>query len=255
MYKIEYVKSREEGRVGVHTPYNEEFVRELKLLVPSAKFSKATKAVWFFDEEAKADVVALVAKYFVNVRKVAVAWELSRCTDVTIDGARVLSIYQDNWSLARSGDVEARVINNSLSCVGSRRYPSVSGELVLEVLMREGAVISPEPISVEPSPEPQPSPNPLAAVPVGDMLIEMQRRGDELVGTVEAMGYTVIQPQVEGMGLLAKLKKLLNKAIATNEDSDWLWLVAHTLKKAPVKKLVAIHAWLGKHIQAQIANE
>lgn len=250
MHKIEYIQSGEEGRMGVCTPYNEEFVRELKQVVPSAKFAKTPKSVWFFDEEAKGEVMALVRKYFVDVRKVLVKWDLSRATEVTVDGARVISIFRDNWVVSRE-DVPPKVIRNGLSCTGSHRYPSVTGELVLEVLMRDGAIIYPEPTSIEDSPEPQPKPNPLVAVPVADMLAEVERRGEELVEAIGAMGYTVIRPKLEGMGLLAKLEGLLNTAVATNADMDWLWLVAKTLKKAPLGKLVQIHGWLGKQIATQ----
>lgn len=187
-YEVQYVPSKIEGRVGVRTPFNQCFVDELKASLPGAKFTGHPTAVWEYDEEYQDIVTALVQKYFIDVERVRITWQFDRDGVPCIDGVRLMYLGRDwfKWH----GDMSLRVIEqDGLHESGSRRHPTISGTAVVECVVRHGAVIEPEPISVEPSPEPAEKPNPLAAVPVSRLLAELERRGAELTDVLTALGW------------------------------------------------------------------
>jgi hypothetical protein len=173
MYEVEWIKGPVDGRVGIVTPYNEQFKEELKAVTSSAKFRRADGA-WCFDEELRPEVMPLVDKFFTRTSWQRVTIHLDRDDNFSIDGANLLYVNRDNWSFRR-GDVNFRVVEQNLQSGGSRANPHVSGTLVLDVEMREGAIIKPEPKSVEPVGE-QEKPNPLANYAVDDLAAELARR-------------------------------------------------------------------------------
>lgn len=173
---IKFVESRAEGRMGIATPYNAQFVAELKEICPGAKYENVKEPTWYFDEEAKEDVIALADKFFASARKMRVTWELSRDAAVTVDGVDLVTVNRD-YAKVRGSDFRAKVIESVLKAGGSRNNPHVSGRLVLELAIRPDALFSPEPESIEELPEQEPY-NPLAAVPTADLVAEIARRGE-----------------------------------------------------------------------------
>lgn len=189
MNNVRYIVSKEvEGRVGVITPFNQCFVDEMKASLPGATFKSHPQPTWEYDEEHQDIVTALVQKYFVDVSRVRITWQFSRDGAPRIDGVTLMRLGR-GW-FKWHGDMALKVVEqDGLHESGSRRYPTISGTAVVECTMRHGAVIEPEPVSVEPAPEPSDKPNPLAAVPVAHLLAELARRGDELADVLTAWGW------------------------------------------------------------------
>lgn len=175
---IKWLQSKVEGRIGVVTPFNGQFVEELKALSSSAKFDRAAGA-WFFDEEVKPEVLALVEKFFTSPRPwVRIEWGLRSEAAVTIDGIDLFWISRDRWNWRRDGGLEYRIIEQDLRSGGSMRYPNISGRAVIEIALRAGAVIRPEPDSIQPlEKEPKRPVNPLEHFDTADLLAELERRG------------------------------------------------------------------------------
>lgn len=60
-----FVKSATEGRIGIDAPPNERFGRMLERSCPNALWNESLGA-WFFDEQDKWKVQALLDRYFPN---------------------------------------------------------------------------------------------------------------------------------------------------------------------------------------------
>ena len=213
MYKVKWVKGEVDGRVGIITPYNEAFKDELKAVTSSAKFRR-TDGAWCFDEELRPEVMPLVDKFFTRTVWQRVTIRLDRDDSLSIDGASLLYVNRDSWNFRR-GDVNFRVIEQAVQSGGSRANPHVSGTLVLDVEMREGAIIKPEPESVEPVGE-QEKPNPLANYAVDDLAAELARRE----ATTAAM--------LKDADLLAELKR---RSIKLYDTDGLLSVMKESLEK------------------------
>lgn len=175
--KVTWKKSKVDGRIGISVPYNAVFNEQFKAAVPSATFLRATD-VWEFDEESKEDVIPLLEKFYLNTVRYRVAWNnIVRADNLTIDGASLAWVNRDYYKFRH--DLSFRVIENELSTGGSRANPCLFGKLVIEVSLREGAVIEPAPDEIEALPvgDTAVRPNPLAAYPTSDLVAELERRG------------------------------------------------------------------------------
>lgn len=171
---MKWLESSIESRIGISVHFNEVFNTALKAAVPSAKFNRE-KSAWFFDEEAKEDVVPLLEKFYINTKPHRITWQLDRDYGVTIDGARVLFVSRDYWNFTR-GSFPFKALESNLSTGGSRNNPRVSGRLVIEVQLREGAILDPEPESIELIEEKE-AKNLLEAFPTSMLVDELKRRG------------------------------------------------------------------------------
>lgn len=177
MSQIKWKESKVEGRVGVSVPYRQLFNDELRAMVPSAKFEKDRLAdgIWYFDEEALHLVRLLLDKYYLNTKWYRVEWQLNRSETLEIDGCNLLYVNRDYWKWRDSG-FEMKIVACDLQSGGSRRRPDVSGCVVLEIALRDDAVIEPEPVSME-AIAPAPPPNPLATIPTEMLVNELGSRG------------------------------------------------------------------------------
>jgi hypothetical protein len=176
MIQVMFVGSKIEGRTGVQTPYNADFVKELKTKVPSAKWSGKA---WFFDDIALDDVKKLVSKYFPQEEQLNTAritWQLHR-DDPQIDGISLASINRDYWNWRADCPVQFKVIEADIAAGGSRRSPGLYGNLIIEAKIRPEARITPEPKSVEIL-ENGDTPNPLTGISTEDLFAELERRGE-----------------------------------------------------------------------------
>jgi hypothetical protein len=186
---IKWVKGPVDGRVGVIVPYNQKFNDALKAAVPSARFKEDRRTDgWFFDEEAKDVVLPLLERFYVNQEWQRVEWSLSR-DEITVDGASLFTVNRDWWKYRSNFPYKFRIVEEQLSTGGSRANPGMFGNLVIDILCRSGAELSPEPASVTPSPEQAgDKPNPLAIFPDDALTAELARRGHDLsVKGVEAV--------------------------------------------------------------------
>lgn len=146
---VEFVKSStSESRLGVKTPYNAKFVADIKKDCPSAKWSSKSTA-WFVDAVSKPQLYALVQKYFGAKTRKRLTFELEYNKNLYIDGMGLMVVGRDNWSWdSRHTDTMA-LIEESLQTGGSRNNPNISGQLTIEIDVRDGALIEPAPVSVE----------------------------------------------------------------------------------------------------------
>lgn len=175
MYEVKWVDGEVDGRVGLVCPYNDNFRVELCALVPGARFDRRSSA-WLFDEEQRHLVTPLVDRYFTDTCWQRVTLELRSNDGVGVDGANLISMTRDRWWWRRDTAVRFRVVECDITAGGSRRYPYVSGRLVLDIDMRLGAEVSPSPIDVVVLDEQEPG-NPLANYATADLLAELARRG------------------------------------------------------------------------------
>lgn len=186
---IKWVKGPVDGRIGVIVPYNQKFNDALKAAVPSARFKEDRRTDgWFFDEEAKEDVLPILERFYVNQEWQRVEWSLSR-DEITVDGASLFTVNRDWWKYRNNFPYKFRVVDEDLSTGGSRANPGMFGRLIIDILCRPGAEFYPEPVSVTPSPEQTgDKPNPLAIFPDDALTAELARRGHDLsVNGVEAV--------------------------------------------------------------------
>jgi hypothetical protein len=184
MYEIKYVKGEVPGRLGVVVPYSEPFHSELKTIT-AARFDAPRKA-WCFDEEDKEEVIALLERFFVNTAWQRVTIEDIRAANITVDGASLLYVNRDRWSFRRDSGIKYKVVESSLGSGGSRANPIVHGRIVVDIDLRDGAIIRPEPTAVEPIAEQEPA-NPLAAYPPEMLKAELTRRGIKRHSTREVL--------------------------------------------------------------------
>lgn len=177
---VQWLHANTDGRKAVKVPFNAEFNHELKQSVPSARFNQRGKREWSFDSAELPKVELLLEKYYLTVQLMRVEWNGLHDSGVTIDGVDLLSVSRDWWGWRRDCPVGFRVVEASLESGGSRQYPNVSGDLVLDITCRPDAVFEPEPTSVtvldEPIDERQ-RPNPLLAYDDEALLAELARRG------------------------------------------------------------------------------
>lgn len=176
MYEISYKKGSQVGRRAVATPYNAEFVKALRATVPSAKFLQiGGDKVWEYDEEFQEDMELVLGEFYTGAQWHELTFSLWKEANVSIDGIDLLWVNRDNWNFAKhTNSIQVKQVSNSLQSGGSRNNPHVSGELVVQVLMRPNAVISPAPETIAVI-EQRPA-NRLAAVPTADLLAEIARR-------------------------------------------------------------------------------
>lgn len=179
MATINWKKSKIEGRIGVSVPYRQLFNDELKAVASSAKFDRAGEA-WFFDEEVLHLVRPLLEKYYTNTKWYRVEWDISSAAALEIDGCNLLYISRDYWKRRSGSGFDMKIVECGLSSGGSRANPRIGGKLVLEIALREGAVISPEPTSIEAIDAPAPPANPLETVPTELIIRELNSRDEVL---------------------------------------------------------------------------
>lgn len=174
---IKWVKGPVDGRVGVVVPYNQKFNDELKAMVPSARFREdGCTDGWFFDEEARDDVLTILEKFYVNQAWQRVEWSLNR-DDVTVDGANLFSVNRDWWKFRSNFPYKFKVVEDELSSGGSRANPGMYGRVVIDILCRPGAEFRPDPVSVTAVPEEHPTnTNPLSIYPNDLLAAELARR-------------------------------------------------------------------------------
>ena len=178
MSEIKWIKSNVDGRVGVIVPYNQKFNDELKALVPGARFREDWRTDgWFFDEEAKLDVLPILERFYVNLKWQRVEWNLNR-DDVTVDGANLFSVNRDWWKWRSNFHYKFKIVEEGLSSGGSRNNPGMYGRVTIDILCREGAEFRPEPVNVEDTPDPgeAETPNPLAIFSDDMLAAEMAQR-------------------------------------------------------------------------------
>lgn len=188
---VKWIKGPVDGRIGVAVPYNQNFNDDLKHSTPSARFREDGRTdAWFFDEEARPDVLPLLEKYYGDLRWQRVAWDIRSASNITIDGARLLSVSRDWWGYYRGFDYQFKIVEEGLSAGGSRKNPRIGGTLTIDILCREGAEFDPAPESVEPVDDPaeRPQPNPLAIYSDDMLAAELARRGHDVTADgVEAL--------------------------------------------------------------------
>lgn len=179
---IKWVKGPVDGRIGVIVPYNQKFNDELKAMVPSARFREDHRTDgWFFDEEARDDVLPILEKFYINQEWLRVEWTLNR-DEVTVDGANLFNINRDWWKFRSNFPYQFKVTDcGELSSGGSRSNPGMYGRVVIDILCRPGAEFHPNPVSVTAVPDAQPTEvNPLVIYPDDLLVSELSRRGHDL---------------------------------------------------------------------------
>ena len=189
MSEIKWIKSKVDGRVGVIVPYNQKFNDELKALVPGARFREDWRTdAWFFDQEAKRDVLPILERFYVDLKWQRVEWNLNR-DDVTVDGANLFSVNRDWWKWRSSFPYRFKIVEEELSSGGSRNNPGMCGRVTIDILCRDGAEFRPEPVSVADAPgDEADAPHPLGIFSDDMLVAELARRGHDLsVNGVEAV--------------------------------------------------------------------
>jgi hypothetical protein len=162
---VKFVVSNQ-GRPGVQTPYNANFVSELKALVPTAKWSSGART-WFYDE-----------KFYPNqetFQTVRITWKDMYRSNPTIDGVQLAYVSRDNWQWRNNCSVLFKVILNDLEAGGSRNNPGLYGNLKIEAKIRPNADISPKPDKVVIM-ENGTSVNPLEKFSTEELIAELDRR-------------------------------------------------------------------------------
>lgn len=217
MSEIKWIKSKVDGRIGVIVPYNQKFNDELKAMVPGARFREDhVTDGWFFDEEAKPDVLPILERFYVNQKWQRVEWSLNR-DDVTVDGAQMFYCNRDYWKWRSGFPYKFKIVEEELSSGGSRANPGMYGRVVLDILCREGAEFKPEPVSVTDAPGGESdAPNPLGIFSDDMLAAEMARRQ----ATTAAM--------LKDADLLAELKRRGIKLF----DKEMLYVAFETAVKA-----------------------
>jgi hypothetical protein len=137
-----------------------------------------------FDGELKPEVMLLVERFYVDLRPRRITWQLEDADEVSIDGATVIWIERDSYRLDRS--LGYQVVERRLETGGSRRYPHISGRLVIDVALRDEAVIEPEPERVEEIDAVR-TPDPAAHLDDETLVAELERRGYRVEETVAAI--------------------------------------------------------------------
>lgn len=175
MSEVEFVKSKIEGRSGVISPYNADFVKELKRNVPSAKWNGSA---WFFDDISRPDVEELVAKFFPgreSLQRVIITWNELVRDDPQIDGVSLATINRDWWNWKKNCPIQFKVVKADIDSGGSRKNPGLFGNLVIEAFIRPGASVKPIPDNMEVI-ENGKEYNPLEIFPTEDLVAELKRR-------------------------------------------------------------------------------
>lgn len=215
-YRIKYTHSEIEGRRGVQTPYNAEFVTQLKNIIPSATYDKIQgKPTWFYDEEDQAIVTDLVSHFFINVQWLRLGFNFSGDYEVSVDGVHLIRLNRDDYTWR--GDFRIKVIEDEIRTGGSRRNPKLSGTAVIDVLCRPDAEIYPEPVFVKESSVENHIPNPLDGVPAKDMLDNLSRRMGELVETMGERGHTIILADDNVRQRCAKVEKVMKEVMRSGQ--------------------------------------
>lgn len=220
MSEIKWIKGKVDGRVGVIVPYNQKFNDELKAMIPGARFREDWRTdAWFFDEEARRDVLPILERFYVDLKWQRVEWNLNR-DDVTVDGANLFSVNRDWWKWRSNFPYKFKIIEEELSSGGSRSNPGMYGRVVIDILCREGAEFRPEPVSVtDAHGDEADSPNPLGIFSDDMLVAELTRRGHDL--------------SVNGVEAVLLLRTLIS-AHETHEFQQVIIDAAHLLKREPV---------------------
>lgn len=167
--------TEKDGKISIESPFNREFVNELKGLVPSARWSGSK---WVINASGKEQAETLLAKYYPAeecYQTVRIEWNLNR-DDPQIDGVGLASISRDYWSWRKNCPVDFKVIEQNLESGGSRNHPGLFGKLIIEAQVRPGATISPTPAEVTILEDGEIL-NPLADFSTEALLAELTRRG------------------------------------------------------------------------------
>lgn len=238
MYKISYKPSPIEGRVRIDAPYNRAFKDRLKEVVPSATW---VGGMWEYDEEAQPLVTELVNAFYVHVTWKRIEFDFgSRGGNPEIDGASLARVQRDyfRWQ----SDIALKVVESDIESGGSRRYPALFGRVVLDVLIRDGAEISPEPISISDALEVY-RPDPLAGVSAGQMLKAMHGRETELADFMRQQGWFVFAPTRNENDELDEIKRLLPHIL---DAERLLAMAAMYVKQAlPERFAYYVNLWHG----------
>lgn len=179
MNSIAWRDSKIDGRVGVSVPYRQTFNDELKALVSSAKFERGREGgVWFFDEESLPAVQCLLDKYYVKTKWFRVEWDIRHSEGIEIDGCNLFYIQRDYWKWRAGSGFDMKIIECKLVAGGSRSNPRVNGHVVVEIALREGAELRPEPTSLTSIDKQESPPNPLETIPTNTIRRELDGRGE-----------------------------------------------------------------------------
>lgn len=173
---VKFIESSKEGRLGVTTPYNADFVKRLKQQVPSAKWNGNA---WFFDEISKSDVEELVNEFYPSddaLQKVIITWSHLHRDNPQIDGVSLANVNRDYWNWRNNCPIQFKVISVDIESGGSRKSPGLYGSLTIEARIRPNASISPKPDSIEIIENGQEF-NPLAKFSTEELLAELKKRG------------------------------------------------------------------------------
>jgi len=169
--KIHEMKS---GNLGIETPYNVAFVKELKSLVPSARWSSP---YWVIKPSGEEQAKGLLAEYYPPkeaLQRVRIEWDLDHGAP-QIDGVNLASVSRDYWSWRKDCPIDFKIVESTVDCGGSRKYPGLFGRLVIETTIRTDANISPAAaVTIIENGEVS---SPLAAFSTEELLAELQARG------------------------------------------------------------------------------
>lgn len=136
------------GNMAIETPFNQEFVNELKRFVPSARWQSP---YWIIDPEGKDQADRLLEKYYPpdnQLQTVRITWDFSDGGQPEIDGIKLVNLSRDRWSWRKRCSIKFKVISQNLTAGGSRKYPALYGSLIVETRIRPAAIIS-NPCKVE----------------------------------------------------------------------------------------------------------
>lgn len=172
------IKTLENGQLAIKSPYNGNFVKDLKTLVPSADWKGQR---WIINASGRDQAEALLEQYYPpedQLQTVRIEWLLER-DNPQIDNVNLASISRDYWSWKRNCPIDFKVIEQSIDSGGSRNNPGLYGKLVIEAAIRPDAKITPLPTSIKIIEEGE-TPNPLADFSTEALVAELTRRGYEV---------------------------------------------------------------------------
>ena len=178
--KLEYeiVASNQENHAGIKSPYNADFVKQLKKSVPGCKWNSSSK-VWFFEKIHLDTVLSLANEFWPNpetLNTYLIDWGLDGHSAPKIDGVEIINLNRDSWTWRNNCPFTIKPIEVDIKTGGSRRNPTVEGKFLVEVKLREGAQLTPEPDSMEIINEATQKPNPLESFSDDDLIKELIRR-------------------------------------------------------------------------------
>lgn len=140
---IRYVTVNE-STTAIVTPYHPEFVSELKKRVSKPRWNSSQRR-WEYPSKENHIVKKLASKFFATRSRKRITWQLDRAETVEIDGMTILDIKTDEWSAGKN----VTLVEDDLKSTGNKKYAAVSGTLVVEFEIKDGADIQPKPVSIQ----------------------------------------------------------------------------------------------------------